>query len=217
MKLFSSGSWARRAAWLISIVFHPVFVPFYTLLVYFEISPYFFYDTRRILRLLFLSAVLVPLMLLFLLYRLKILCSFFLERLSARAGFSVLMALIYGMLYHVLSPLHPMQDIALYFKGIMISLLLSSVFFLFHRKISLHALAAGGTWMFFLIWSYLNHTNILSLIVTLIFLTVLVLVARLELRAHTIEELAWGLVAGMAGQWVAFGWEWEGNFFSFLF
>ena len=204
MKSGKSCSLSECGAWLVSLLFHPVFIPFYTLIIFFQISRYFFYDTGRIIRLLFLSAVVVPLLLLFLLYRLKILRSVFLERWQARAGFTVFMAVIYFLLHRVLEPLPGMDIMGAYFEGIAVALLLAAVFYLFKIKISLHALAVGGTLFFFLQWSYMYRTNILDIVAVIVAIGTVVLVSRLKLQAHTPGELGWGLLTGIAGQWVAF-------------
>ncbi|NPA42826.1 MAG: hypothetical protein GXO27_02200 [Chlorobi bacterium] len=197
---------ASCLAWLISIVFHPVFIPFYMLLVYFEISRYFFYDVRHILRLLFVSAVVVPVLLLLLLYKLRILRSVFLERLRARAGFTLFMAAVYYMLYRALDPIAAMHDLADYFKGIALSLVLSALFYAGGKKISLHALALGGSWMFLIRWSHTYRTEILDILAAVTLVTAVVLASRLQLRAHSLGELFWGLAVGMAGQLLVWWW-----------
>jgi len=196
-------TWGKCGAWLISLVFHPIFIPFYTLLLYFEISRYFFYDTVRILRLLFMSAVVVPLLLLILLNRFKVLQSALPHDCRTRAFFSILLAVIYALLARTLQPLTGLRQLAVYFAGISISLLMAAVLYGFRKKISLHALAVGGTLFFFLRWSYAYSVNILHIIVLVIALGTLVLISRLILNAHTPVQLAWGFFVGMAGQLAA--------------
>jgi membrane-associated phospholipid phosphatase len=192
------------AAWLLSLVFHPVFIPFYAVLVFLSVSHYFFYDTDKIIRLIFLSAVVVPLLIQFLLYRLNILRSFFLIRPTARLGFTLLMALIYFLLYTTLKPVAVLEYIAIFFRGIVFSLLLSAAFNLFKIKPGLHTMALAGTLFFFLYWSYDFRTNILDIISVIIAVTTLVTAARLKLRAHTLSELIIGLIIGITGQAVSF-------------
>ncbi len=192
------------AAWLISVIFHPVFIPFYVLLVFLSISHYFFYDINKITRLIFLSTVVVPLLIQFLLYRLKILHSFFLVRLKARIGFTLLMAVIYYLLYRILDPIAVLEYFALFFRGIALSLLLAVLFNLSKKRISLHGLAMGGALYFLLHWSYTHRTNILDIISISIGITSLVLAARLKLKAHTLDEIAIGLFIGIAGQALSF-------------
>jgi len=192
------------AAWVLSSVFHPVFIPFYTVLIFFTVSHYFFYDTAKIIRLIFLSAVMVPLLIQLLLYRLNVLRSFFLIRIKARFGFTLLMAFIYYLLYNTLQPVAVLEYVAVFFRGIIFSLLFSAVFNLFRIKPSLHTMALAGSLFFLLYWSYDFRTNILDIVSVGIAVTTLVAAARLKLRAHSLFELFVGLLIGISGQAVSF-------------
>ncbi len=192
------------SAWMISYILHPVFIPFYVLLIFFLISHFFFYDIEKIIKLIFLSAVIVPLLIQYLLYRLKILRSFFLVQWKARIGFTLLMAFIYYLLFTTLHPVSVLNHISLFFRGITVSLLISAGFNMFKKRISLHALALGGALFFLLKWSHDYKTNILDIISAAITLTTLTLAARIKLNAHNITEIAIGLLTGIAGQTVSF-------------
>ncbi len=200
----SSCRFFECVAWALSVVFHPLFVPFYVLLVFFQISHYLFYDLNKIIRLIFLSTVVVPLLLVFLFYKLKILRSVFLYRIKSRILFTALLGVIYYSLYKALLPVTVLDFVGLFFRGIAFSLLLSLVFYAFRMKISLHALACGGAWAFFIFWSYTFKTNILDILAVIIFITTMIMAARLRLGAHNLKEIFWGFVIGLTGQIISF-------------
>jgi hypothetical protein len=195
---------ADCAALFLSVVFHPVFVSFYAVLLFFTISHYFFYDTAQILRLIFSSAVIVPLLLQYLLFRLKILKSFFLEEIRARIGFTFLMAVLYHLLAGVMKPVIGLEELGLFFQGIAYALFLSVIFNLMKIKTGLHALAFSGLLYFLIHWSYVHRTNILDIIAGVIAVGTLVIASRIRLHAHTLTEIALGLLAGAIGQAIAF-------------
>ncbi len=186
-----------RFAWGISIILHPVFLPFYAVLVYFSISEYFYYDLYKLLRLIFIPAVLVPLLMQYLLWRLKILRSFFLENPGARKYFSAFMGGVYLFLYQFLSPISVLHELSLFFLGTAIALWVSVALNFFRLKISLHAMAFGGIFVFFLIWSARHRQNILDLLAILILLAAVTMAARLRLKAHSPAEIFIGLLTGI--------------------
>jgi len=191
-------------AWLISSVFHPVFIPFYTVLLYFYLSSYFFYNFPRLLKIIFLPAVVVPLLLQFLLWRMHILKSFFLITSQARLYFTLLMAFIYLLLFRLIQPLPVLKELSVFFLGVSISLFLAAFFNLFRLRPSLHALAFAGGFLFLLLHSYRHRENILDILALWIFTATLTIAARFKLNAHTPAEIFLGLLSGFAGIGLAY-------------
>ena len=195
--------WGEWLAWGISLLAHPIFIPFYAVLLYFYLSPYYYYDFAKILKLIFIQAILVPFILLYLLFHLKILRSFFLSSVRARLYFSFFMAIIYFTLHRSVAGIASLDELSVFFLGIAVSLLIAGLFNLTGRRISLHLLAMGGTLIFFGYWSWIHRHNILDILSIMVGLTGLLAVARYALRAHTLTELALGWLSGMAGMGIA--------------
>ncbi len=188
------------ATWILSVLFHPVFIPFYTVWLYFSVSSFYFFDYFKLLRLFFISAILVPLLLQMILYYLKILHSFFLNDLRARIYFGLFMAMIYFVLWRSIFHIETLREPARYFLGIAMGLALTVAVNLIRRcKPSLHLLAMGGTLVFLMHWSVVYRENMLDWISVLVLLTGLLAFSRYYLRAHTLGELLAGWLLGMLG------------------
>jgi len=209
MSPLSFRRFSKFAAVVLSVLFHPLFISFYTVILYFTVSRYFFYDIGRLIRLLFLATVVVPVLILAVLYKSKLVKSLFMHDLRVRAGFSLFLAVLYGVLYAFMKPLPGMAFLAMFYLGIAVSLTVAALFYALKVKISLHALSIGGALTFFLLWSYVHAVNILDIIAGIAAVGTWILAARLYLKAHTPAELAWGFFAGIAGQlaayWLTFG------------
>ncbi len=186
--------------WIVSVLFHPVFIPFYTVWLYFSVSSFYFFDHLKLLRLIFLSAILVPLLLQMILYNLKILRSFFLNDLRARIYFTLLMAMVYFFLWRAMHHNPGLQEPPRYFLGISIGLVLTAaVNLMTRRKPSLHLLATGGTLVFLMHWSVVHRENILPWIAAWVLLTGVLAFSRYFLRAHSLGELLAGWLLGITG------------------
>ena len=194
---------AEWLAWGISLLLHPLFVPFYAVLLFFYASPYYFYDSVKILRLIFIQAILIPVMVVYLLYQLKILQSFFLRTTRARVYLSIFLAVIYYILYRSVRGVATLEEVGLFFLGISVALLMAASLNAFRIKISLHLLALGGVTFFFLYWSMLHGIPMLDIFGWLVFLTGMVAAARYYLQAHTLMELWLGWLLGCLGMWWA--------------
>ncbi|NPA45919.1 MAG: hypothetical protein GXO24_01755 [Chlorobi bacterium] len=190
---------AQWLAWGISLIFHPIFVPFYAVLLFFYISPYYFYDFGKILRLIFIQAILIPIMVVYLLYQLKILQSFFLRTVKARMYLSLFLAVIYFVLYRSVSGVASLDEIGVLFLGIAYALLISALANAFGIKISLHLVALGGWTAFLLQWSWVHRFPLLDILAPVVLLTGLVAAARYYLKAHGLGELLLGWLTGMVG------------------
>ena len=167
-------------------------------------SDYYYYDLYKLLRLIFIPTVLIPLVLQYLLWRLKILRSFFLENPGARKYFSAFVAFIYLFLCKFLFPIAVLHELSLFFCAIALALGMAVIFNIFRIKISLHALAFGGVFVFFLIWSYRHHQNILDLLALIVIIAGLTLASRLYLKAHSVLEIVAGLFSGMISMFIIF-------------
>ncbi len=195
----------RKLALVISTVLHPVFIPFYTVLIYFQITNYYFFDYEKLIRLFFIMAILIPLLIYYVLYKFQIVKSFYLTSRQGRFYAVFFMFLVYISMSNLMNNMAVLHDFHVYFQGVYLSLLIALLFLFFsHFRISLHTLALSGTFVFFVLWAITYRTNILYLFVLLILAMLMVVISRLFLRAHSITEIFLGILAGVAGMLSAY-------------
>lgn len=187
-----------------SYLFHPLFIPLYTVGSFFALGVDFFTLGQKYLILLqvFILTVVLPI-LFFLLLRsmgqiksvmipdtaqrrwplaFQMILLFLLIRQSLTVDFS-------SILYH-------------FFLGALISTAIALLFVFGKVKISLHALCMAA-WLFFtiaVVWQFGLYVNLWLAILAL--LTGIVLTARLVLKAHSMTEIALGFIAGALPQMI---------------
>jgi len=199
----SVASWLSEA---VSFVLHPVFMPFYAVLLYFHVSPRFFLSQNidSLTNYLLLVSVAIPLLFLLVLRFLKIIESFQLHSSRERLFFTVIMASVYFIIFTKLIAFHDYLELLPFFLGIFLSLTMLAVFNWQNIKPSIHTVAITGVLTFFLIWSYYSRINMLLYISIIIFMTALVVSARLYLQAHSFREITMGLMIGIFMQIISF-------------
>jgi len=196
----------KLVANFISFVVHPVFMPLYAVLLYFHLSTRYFLpqNTRFLIYYLIIVAIIIPLLFLWVLKRAGALSSFQTKHPRERLFFSVIMTTVYMIVFTKIIKYNDYLELYPFFSGISLSLFILMIYNYLHQKPSIHAMAIGGIWMFFMIWSYYTQIDILAYLSILFLLGSLVIASRLYLDAHNFTEIIKGLVIGMASQIVSF-------------
>src|SRR5512140_480694 len=96
-----------RIAKVVTILFHPLFVPFYMLLLLLNVNTFFAMmlpvkGKLLLSGLVFLTTILIPLLIIYLLYRLKLVKSFYLESKEERIYPLLTVAVLYYLTYYML-------------------------------------------------------------------------------------------------------------------
>jgi hypothetical protein len=184
----------------ISYLFHPVLIPFFTLLLMFQPHSFFtgLLPEREILMLLgsvLLSTVILPLLTVYFLFRFGLISSCFLDKREERAFPLLATAVFYYLTYYFLKGI----SVSLLFSYFMLGatlLAILTLFLNFFFKISFHMVATGGLTGF---WTGLNirqgtsHELFLAL---LILICGLMGYARLQNGLHTPKEVYSGWFLG---------------------
>jgi len=193
-------------AQLVSLIFHPVFVPLYTVWLYFYLSPRFFLPANRYFLILYLSivGVLIPLLFFGVVLWTKAFSGYRLVYPEERLIFSVIMAVVYAVLFQKIYKYHQFVELFPFFIGIIWSVLSLAVYNYFKFKPSIHATAVSGALTFFIIWSYYSQVNILNYLSFMIFVATLVMASRVYLGAHNLKDIARGIFIGVLMQLVGF-------------
>jgi hypothetical protein len=139
---------------IISVVFHPVLMPFYTLLLMFNSHSFFvgLLPPKEIVFLMgsvLLITALCPLLMMFFLFRLKLVSSLYLEKREER----ILPLLSIGVFYYLTYYLLKGISLSVLFSYFMLGttlLIIVCLFVNFFFKISLHTAGIGGVTGFWL-------------------------------------------------------------------
>ncbi len=212
MKEVKKYAWKEYFAMFLSVLFHPLFIPLYTVTLYFFLSPNFFLSSNiKFLEIyLLIVSIVIPLLFLLTFRYSGFIKSGVLKTSKERLYFSFVMFTVYFILTQKIASFHIFIELLPFFIGISLSVLFAGVLNFFNKKPSLHAMAFGGVLSFLMIWSYYSRLNILWVLIIIIFITSLVLAARVYLEAHEPKEILTGLLIGIFTQFIAF---WFSYFF----
>ncbi|HYG50897.1 MAG TPA: hypothetical protein VD905_08330 [Flavobacteriales bacterium] len=199
---------------VISILFHPIFMPLFTLFLIFNAdgiinhyfagrSPYTGEDQRsRVYLVFFITTVLMPAVSFYILKRNKLVSSFAMPHKNERFFPYLTTVVYYAILYYLLQS----NNFPLVFKTATlgtIAVVLCVMLINFRFKISSHAAGIGGVVGIYAV--LIKHSWILNGVGTLALLVVLaglVSTARLSLNAHRAVEVYSGLLLGFLLEFV---------------
>ena len=193
---------------LISFVFHPIIVPISSALLYFIIIPNHIPKafSYRVLGLIFISTYVLPIILLFILKKIKFVEDFYLNSINERkflVGFFTILSFLLGNLLSNNGFIN-ISILAYFFYACGLALAIVYILFLFKIKTSLHTLALAGQISFISVISFQYKHNLLFLIIGLFILLGVVATARLKLKAHTLQEVVTGFIVGFLSQIVLY-------------
>jgi hypothetical protein len=194
---------------VVSIVFHPLFIPTYIFCLLMEAVPYEFANitqwqlTLRLFTCFWWTAFL-PAFAIFLLWRLQFINSILLKTQKERIVPFIIVMFFYWWMYY-LSRNFTDQPIVLrfFFMGIFLStvvgLILNS-----YLKISLHGMAAGGAVTAIGLFSWYYAIPLWIYLIPAVLLAGLVATARMLVSDHSTREIYLGLLMGAACQLLAY-------------
>jgi len=186
---------------VISVVFHPVFLPVYGLLIIFNAPTFMVYLPYDIKRVIFLLATVnmtvVPLALIPLLRYRNLITSYSMESASER-----IIPLSLGvLLYTVTTVIFYSYQIPVLIKSFMLAASVTSLILLvitFWWKISIHSAGLGALLATVMSLSIRMEARLATLLIVMILLSGLVMTSRLYLRAHNPSQVYGGFVTGFA-------------------
>ncbi|MEN8185994.1 MAG: hypothetical protein ABFR05_02565 [Bacteroidota bacterium] len=175
-------------------------------LFYFLLSPTHLSKQHQyiILMVIFISTYILPIILLFILKKLKLINSFKLRSIEERKFPVLFLVILSFMLGKMLLEINLVNLLAFSFFGGSLALLV--VYFLFSAniKISLHTLAIGSLIGFVICMSLYFQMNLTYLIAILFLLFGLLASSRLALKAHIPKEIYLGVTIGILGQFISY-------------
>jgi len=187
---------------IIMVIFHPLLMPLYGLLIIFSAPTLFgfipFVQKKVIILILLTNNILLPLSLLPYLKWRKIISTWSLSDRSERIIPMALTSLFYFVtLYIVLK-----YRIPVFIKTVILSTALLSFtvsLINFWWKISIHSVGAGALTALIFVLSFKMHTPLTIFLIPAIIISGLVLSSRLWLNSHSPKEVWLGYLLGFAG------------------
>ncbi len=190
-----------------SILFHPLFMPFYTLFIIIHTyTQYFIFNNQMISLLLVVFLILtaiLPLLVLTVMYLLKLISSYNLHSKEERISVTFMMLMFYlfttFFFRNVTLPYYIDTFIKL-LPFLMFVLFISLIFF---NKLSLHLFGIGaciGTLLFYRI--ELSVISPFYIISSIVLIAGIVATSRLILAAHTIKQVFTGFLLGIMASYL---------------
>ena len=196
-----------RFSKILSFVFHPVLMPIYAILLLLYFSKVFsqfmpIEQKTHLINLTLIFTLLLPLLGVFLLKKLKIVSSIYMENQKERKWPLLIAISSYYLLFRMFEFLHIHPIIIKLILGAMLILFLAVIISNF-CKISLHMLGIGGVFGAFLAFQYLFGGK-LFLIILLLLCSGLVAYARINENAHTLKQVYLGFLVGTCAEFLIF-------------
>lgn len=184
---------------LLSTILHPIVIPTIGVMLYFLLIPNgFLHDEKlTILSLVFVVSYIIPLLILIILKKLKIVKTYQTASIKERKLPIALMIIVFYLLGNWFNSIADFRDLGLLFYATSLGLFLIYILFPFKIKASVHLLSFGISIGFFIVLSRIYEQSYTIVIITLLLLGGLLASARLHLKAHTPKEIYIGFFIGV--------------------
>ena len=186
----------------ISYIFHPLLMPLLGVIFYFSKTPRYIPLPIIKAKLLsvFILTIVLPVLLYYLLKTLKKVDSINLETARERVIPLALNAVIIILILQRILPQNEVIELYYFFLGILLSTFTCMILAILKFKASIHMIAIGGVFMFFIALSIHFSININGTIALLFILIGAIATSRLYLKAHDNIELIIGFFVGIVPQ-----------------
>ena len=145
-----------------------------------------------------IMTIFIPIVFFFMLRTLEKVSSHFLEEVKERKWPLLFYAALDFVIMKYVLDAFDYPELYYFFLGVFTSTLAGLVMVIFRIKISLHMMGLAGLTTFLILLSLHFNLNLVYSISFLIAITGLTASSRLQYKAHTMNELAFGIVAGPA-------------------
>lgn len=198
----------KPLAYLISVLFHPMLLPSYALMLIILVYPHFLAnlareDVARLLGTITTNTLIFPALVIFLMKRLDFIKSYDMHDRKERIIPFIAISIFYFWTFMVVKSL----GIGGFINDIMLGASLSvfaAFFFNLFIKLSIHTLAFGNFIVLITALTFMSSYNLEWPLALVILLAGIVGTARLVLKAHDSTEVYLGFAVGFACQLIAF-------------
>ncbi|WP_282072808.1 hypothetical protein [Polaribacter atrinae] len=190
----------------ISVMLHPIVIPTIGITLYFILIQNSFSRNQKfaVLGLIFITTYIVPLLILILFRRFKLIKSFKADSIKERKVPVAMMIVLFYLLGNTLYGIENLKDLGMLFYATSLGLVSIYVLFAFKIKTSIHLISIGITVGFFYVLSFIYQQNLIAVIVCGLLLSGMLASARLHLKAHTQKEVYLGFVLGFLAPSIVF-------------
>ena len=190
----------------ISVMLHPIVIPTLGVILYFMFIQNSFNSTQKfgVLGLIFASTYIIPLLLLILFKRFKLIKSFNAESIKERKIPIAVMIVLFYLLGNTLYGIPNLMDLGVLFYATTLGLVIIYILFAFKLKTSLHLMSLGVTTGFFYLLQNVYNQNLILVIIAALILSGILGSARLNLKAHTQKEVYLGFILGFVSPSIIF-------------
>lgn len=191
---------------IISYLLHPVLFPSIATFLYFIFLPTHVQDQGKsiVLGVVFATTYVIPLVLIFLLKKFKLIENYHLKLIDERKFPTIFMTLLFFLLGMLLLDYKIVDLLAFSFFGCALALIFTYILFSLNLKTSLHTMGISGLIGLICLLSFEYQQNLLIYIVFLFLLFGLIATARLKLKAHSSLEVYLGFFIGLASQLIIY-------------
>lgn len=198
IKLENAGNSVAR---VVTVVFHPLFMPVYGLIIIFAAPTLFYYLPPAVKRILILivmvNNVLIPLALIPLLRYKSIISSWLMENRNDRVIPLIAVSFFYFVTSFILLRFSIPALLKAYFISVSVLALLMLIINFFY-KISIHSAGAGAlSGLIVALWSSMGD-NLLWFMVPVLLVSGLIMTSRLKRNVHNPLQVYSGFVTGFA-------------------
>ena len=190
----------------ISVMLHPIVIPTIGITLYFILIQNSFSKNQKfaVLGLIFVTTYLVPLLILILFRRFKLIKSFKAESIKERKVPVAMMIVLFYLLGNTLYGIANLRDLGMLFYATSLGLVFIYILFAFKIKTSIHLISIGITIGFFYVLSFMYQQNLTAVLICGLLLSGILASARLHLKAHTHKEVYLGFILGFLSPSIVF-------------
>lgn len=196
-----NGGRLKRAAEILSVVFHPIFIPLYGLILIYSSDTLHSFLPVQIKRVIFIlvmaNNVLMPMALATVLYARGAIRTFNARDRNERVLLLTFSLFMYSLTAILLIRMHVPGLFRAFFISIAIVTFITLLVTVFYR-ISLHASGIGGLMTLVIFMAFIYHSSMVWQSVTVLVLGGAVMSSRIYLEDHSPSEVWTGLLAGAA-------------------
>jgi len=157
-----------------------------------------------ILFVVFVSTYIIPVLLLALLKKVKLIEDYHLKTINERKFPILFFIMLSFLIGRAMIGIGIVDLLAFSFFGVAFALSFTYLLFNINIKTSLHTLGIGGIIGFVMVMSYEYQLNFNALLAGLFILAGLIGLSRLALNAHRPKEVYIGFILGIISQWMSF-------------
>ena len=195
----------RIIAHFFSVVFHPLFLPVYGLVIIIQANPAIFQfidrDPRLMIAIVVVNTIILPLVTILIMKGLGFVKSIQLKDRSERIApfIAGLFYLIWTVVVFYRQGDTPFMVMVL-LMGALVALIMVFMGTILMMKVSVHAAAMGVSIGYLIAMAPLSEKNIIPFVIAAILIGGMVGTSRLILKAHTEDEVYMGFLLGLASQ-----------------